>query len=154
MIWYFTELTEYLKIRRINPGFHFIDNEASTYLKMTITTMGIKYQLFPPSNHIETNAEREIQTFKNHFIAGQCSIYKDPQLQLWDRLIQQETNSIKFLRQSRIHPHLSVYNHIFGEFDYNCTPIIPQGERIVIHNSPNYISSWEPHGEDFCYTGL
>ena len=28
MIWAFTEITEYLKIREINPGSHFMDNEA------------------------------------------------------------------------------------------------------------------------------
>ena len=32
----FTDLTEGFKIRGINPGFHFMDNEASTALKMTM----------------------------------------------------------------------------------------------------------------------
>ena len=39
MIQAFKELTEYLKSRRINPVFHLMDNEASTDLKMTVTTM-------------------------------------------------------------------------------------------------------------------
>ena len=39
----FTSFTEDLKIRGINPGFHFMDNEASTALKMTMTSMNIKY---------------------------------------------------------------------------------------------------------------
>ena len=47
----FTELTVYLKIRGIKPGFHFMDNEASIALKMEILTMDIKYQLVSPSNH-------------------------------------------------------------------------------------------------------
>ena len=38
-----TKLTEDLKIRGINPGLHFMDTESSTYLKMTITFMNIKY---------------------------------------------------------------------------------------------------------------
>ena len=44
MIQAFTELTEDLKIRRINQGFHFMDNEISTDLKMTTTNMYTKYQ--------------------------------------------------------------------------------------------------------------
>ena len=39
-------------------------------------SMNIKYQLVPPSNHRANNAERAIQTFKNHFIAGLCSVDK------------------------------------------------------------------------------
>ena len=76
MIRDFTALTEDLKIRRINPGFHFMDNEASTDLMMTMTSMNIKYQLVTPSNHRENNTEREIQTFRNYFIVGLCSVDK------------------------------------------------------------------------------
>ena len=82
MIRSFTSLTEDLKIRGIHPGFHFMDNEASTAIKLTMTTMDIKYQLVPPSNHRSKNAERGIQTFKNHFIAGLCSVDKYFHLQL------------------------------------------------------------------------
>ena len=73
MIQEFTELTEDLKIRRINPGFHFMDNETYTTFKMIMTFMNIKYQLVPPNNHKAKNTQRSIQTFKNHFIAGLCS---------------------------------------------------------------------------------
>ena len=66
----FTSLTEYLKSGGIHPGFHFIENEASTALKLTMMTNNIKYQLFPTTNHRANNGDRSIQTFKNHFIAG------------------------------------------------------------------------------------
>ena len=56
MIRSFTYLTGYLKIRGINPGFHFMENEASTDLKMTMTSMKINYQLVPPSNRRANNA--------------------------------------------------------------------------------------------------
>ena len=70
-------LTEYLKISVFNPGFHFMDNVSYTSLNMTMTSMNIKCQLVPPSNHREKNADREIQTFENHFIAGLCRVDKD-----------------------------------------------------------------------------
>ena len=90
MIRVFASLTEDLKIRGIHPGFHFMDNEASATLKLTMTTMNIKYQLVPPSNHSANNAERAIKTFKNHFIAVLCSVEKYFQFQLWDTLLHQE----------------------------------------------------------------
>ena len=56
MIRDFTSLTEDLKSRGIHPSFHFMDNEASTALNLKMTTMNIKYQLVPPSNHRSNNA--------------------------------------------------------------------------------------------------
>ena len=64
MIRAFAELTEDFKSRRINPGLNIMDNEASAFLNMTMTSMNIKYQLVIPSNHKAKNAEREIPTFK------------------------------------------------------------------------------------------
>ena len=52
----FTDLNEDVKIRGINTGFHFMDNEAYKALNMKMTSMNIKYQLVPPSNHIANNA--------------------------------------------------------------------------------------------------
>ena len=84
----FTSLTEDFKSQGIHKGFHFMDNEASTSLKLTMTTMNIKYQLVPPSNHISNNAERLIQAFKNYFIEGVCSVDKYFHIQLCDTLLQ------------------------------------------------------------------
>ena len=64
-----------------------------------MATMNIKYQLLPTSNQREKNAERAIQTFKNHFIEGMCSIEKYFNLQLWDRLLHQTKISLNLLRK-------------------------------------------------------
>ena len=109
----FKSLTEELKIRGINPGFHFMDNQESTALKMTMTTMNIKYQLVPPRNHRANNSDREIQTFKNHLIAELCSVDRKFHIQLWYILLQQAKISLNLIRQSRTLTHISLYNHIF-----------------------------------------
>ena len=114
MIQAFTELTEDLKSWGINPVFYFMNNEASTALNMTMTTIKIKYQLVPPSNHIEKNTVIAIKTFNNHFILGLCSVDKNFNLKLWDRLLHQATISLNLLIKSITIPHLSYYNHIFG----------------------------------------
>ena len=135
-----------LKSQGIHPGFHFMDNKASTALNLAMTTINIKYQLVPTSNHRGNNAEREIQTFKNHCIAILCSVEKYFHLQLCDRLLQQETISLNLPRKSRTLPHISAYTHIFGEFDFNRTPLSPPGTRVVMHDIPNNRASWAPYG--------
>ena len=116
-------MTTDLKSRRTKPGFHFLDNGASAALKTAITTLDIKYQLVTPINRRAKNAERAVQKFQNHFIAELCNSYQDFHLQLWYRLLHQATISLNLINQSRIHPHLSAYMHIFGKFYYNLTPI-------------------------------
>ena len=130
-----------------------MDNKESYALKLTMTNMNIKYKLFPPNNHRANNVEREIQTLNNHFIAGMCSVDKCFHLQLWDRILKQATTSLNLLRQSRTINHISAYNHTFGEFDFNRTPLSPPGTPVVMHNRTNYCASWAPHGEYGWYTG-
>ena len=72
----FTSLTEHLKCLGIKPGFHFMDNKASTALELTMKTMKNNYQLVPPIKHRANNADRLIQIFINHFIAVLCSVDK------------------------------------------------------------------------------
>ena len=125
-----------------------MDNEVYTDLKLTMTNMNIKYQLFPPSNHRENNADRAIQIFNNRFILRLCRVDEYFHLQLWEILLQQATMSINLPRQSITLTHISAYTHIFGGFDFNCTPLAPPVTRVVVHNRPNYCTSWAPHGED------
>ena len=153
MIRDFTSLTKDLKRQGINPGFYFMDNESSTALNLTMTTINTNYQLFPLSNHRAKNTEREIQTFKNRFIAGLCSVDKYFHLHLWDRLLQQATISLNLIRQSRTLPHIPTYAHIRGEFDFKRTPLAPHGTRVVINNRQNDCTSCSPHREDDCYIG-
>jgi hypothetical protein len=56
------------------PKLHILDNEASDQLKHCLLKNMIQYQLVPPHIHCRNAAERAIQTFKAHFIAGLCSI--------------------------------------------------------------------------------
>ena len=56
MIRAFTELTEDVKICVTNLGLHFVDNEASTALKMIMTNIKMKYQLASSSYHRAKNS--------------------------------------------------------------------------------------------------
>ena len=71
----------------IRPVIQKLDNEASEGLINAIKKKELDYQLAPPGNHQTLPAERSIQTFKNHFIAGlYCVDNRFPGNQ-WDRLI-------------------------------------------------------------------
>ena len=107
----------------------------------------------PPGNHQRNAAERAIRTFKNHFIAGLCSL--DPQfpLHLWDCLVPQAEISLNLLRGSRLNPKLSTWAQINGTFDFNRTPLTPPGIRVLVHSRPTKQTSWSPHALDGWYTG-
>ena len=71
----------------------------------------------------------------------------------WDRLIKQANVSLNLLRASRVHPQLSAYTSLFGNFNYNRTPIAPPGTKVVYHNKPSNRPSWGFHGEQGWYIG-
>jgi hypothetical protein len=68
----------------LHPKLAHLDNECSAALKTFLIDEKIDYQLVPPGTH-----HCAIRTFKNHFIAGLCSVDKDFPLHLWDRLVEQ-----------------------------------------------------------------
>jgi hypothetical protein len=78
MVRAFDLLIQSLILRGLKPLLQHPDNEASLDLRNYLIKQGITYQLAPPHIHRRNNAERAIQTFKNHFIAGLCSVDPNP----------------------------------------------------------------------------
>ena len=106
-----------------------------------------------PHNHRVLAAERCIHTFKNHFIAGLATTDPDFPFYLWDKLLQQAEITINLLRNSRQHPKISAYTHMWGNFDFNKTPLAPPGTKAVIFEDPDTRESWGPHGKKAFYIG-
>ena len=77
-----------------------------------------------------------MRTFKNHFIAGLCSVNPDFPLQIWDILLYQATITLDIMRKSRINPNICAHEQFFGIFNFNCTPFAPLGTIIVVHYKP------------------
>jgi hypothetical protein len=44
-------------------------------------------------------------------------------MKLWVHLLEQAQLTLNLLRQSQLHPHLSAYASLFGQFDFNKTPL-------------------------------
>ena len=149
----FSSITKDLKRRGLTPQLQYLDNEASKHLKEYMRDQNIEYQLTPAGIHRRNMAERAIQTFKNHFIAGLSSVHPNFPLNLWDKLLPQAMITLNLLRPSRINPRLSAYSQLYGMFDYNKHPIAPPGMKILTHVLPQLRKSWAPHAEDGFYLG-
>ena len=102
----------------------------------------------PPHIHRRNSAERAIQTFKNHFIAGLASTDPNFPLSNWCHLLPQAELTLNLLRPSRLNPKLSAYAQLEGAFDFNHTPLAPPGTHVIVHEKPNQRCTWAPHGID------
>ena len=72
----YMEIHNLLSKRGLAPKIHYLDNECPTVLQKFMTAKDERFQLVLPHLHRRNSAERAIQTFKNHFIAGLASVNK------------------------------------------------------------------------------
>jgi hypothetical protein len=135
------------------PELHVLDNECSADLQKAFTKYNVQFQRVPPKVHRVNAAERAIRTFKNHFVTMLCSVDSRFPLDLWDRLLPQATLTLNLLRSSRIHPSLSAYASLYGNFDFNRTPLAPVGTKILAHVNAAERTSFGVHGRPGWYIG-
>ena len=153
MVRTFKVLIHALTDRGLKPRLQRLDNECSKALRTFLHQEDIEFQLAHPHMHRGNSAERAIQTFKNHFIAGLCSVDPNFPLRLWDKLLPQATYTLNLLRQSCLNPRVSAYAQLNGHYDFNRAPMAPPGTRIIAHKKPDQWASWAPHGVDGWYLG-
>ena len=140
----YNSIMQRLKDRNLLVDLQILDNEASRQYKQTITAdWGIKFQLVPPHIHRRNAAERAIRTFKAHFLAILAGIADDFPKRCWDLLVPQTELTLNLLRQSRLRPEISAYEHVEGPFDYNATPLGPLGCAVLIHKKTSQRHSWD-----------
>ena len=121
--------------------------------KMPCAKKQITYQIVPPYNHRANLAERAIETLKNHFKSGLSTIHPDFTVAEWDCLLPQAFLTLNLLRPSTVNSNLSSYTYLFGQFDFNKTPLAPPGPKLVIHTKPSNRASWDLNGKIGFYTG-
>ena len=105
----FKEVYLYLIQRNHKPQLHVMDNECSLEVKNYITSMNTTIQFVEAHQHRSNTTERAIQTFKNHFISGLCTVNKLFPLQLWCEIVKQAEMTLNMLRDTRINPKLLAY---------------------------------------------
>ena len=135
------------------PKLHRLDNECSDLLKLDLKSKGLDFQLVPPGCHRRNAAERAIRTFKNHFIAGLCSVNPKFPIGLWCRLLPQAEMTLNLLRPSHTNPKVSAYNQLEGIFDFVRTPLAPPGIKVLGYEDAGKRRSWSSHARDGWYIG-
>ena len=135
------------------PKLHLLDNECATDIKQAFVRHQVDFQRVPAHQHRRNAAERAIQTWKAHFIS--CLATTDPTFPLtaWDYLLPQCDITLNLLRSSRRQPRLSAHACLFGNFDFNRTPLSVPGTKVVVHDPPSQRYTFAPHGTVGYYVG-
>ena len=146
-------LHSYLYARGLTPQYQILDNEFPGGLKTFLLDSSVDLQLVPPYLNRTNAAERAIQTYKDHLVAGPSSCDSNFSLHFWYNLIPHATLKLNLLRPSRLNTQLSAEAQLNGAFDYNRTSLAPPGTRVVIYKAPGDCHTWSPHGVDSWYLG-
>lgn len=73
--------------RGFKPKFWILDKKCSQEMKKAIIDLYIIFQLVPIGIHQYNVGERQIQTFKAHFITNLVSVNPKFSIHLWDKLV-------------------------------------------------------------------
>jgi hypothetical protein len=99
-----TQLFHYFRDRGLRPKVIILYNECPLALKTFFRKEDVRFQLSPPNDRRTNPAEKAIDTWKCHFIAGLASVDPAFPIHLWCRLIRQCNLTLNLLRTSRINP--------------------------------------------------
>ena len=150
----YDNLMNRLKRRGLTVDMQFMDNEVSAKFLHNITEVWkCKFQKVPPDMHRCNKAERAIRTFKAHFITILACVDQGFPRNRWDLLLPQAELTINLLRQSRLHPHISAWEHFNGPFNFDATPLGPPGCKVIGHAKGSTRLSWDYRGHCGFYVG-
>ena len=139
-----------LTSKGFKPQFHKLDNETSHKVEEFIASQNTNLQYVPPDMHRSNAAEKVVQIWKNHFIAGLASLPALP-LANWCRLTLQADITLNMLRPCRGNPALSAHEGLDGAFHFDFTSMAPPGTQVFVHIKPNTRKSWGVHALDAWY---
>ena len=147
--------TMYARLKDANaaPDIHIMDNEASAAFQHTIAQNGCNLQLVPPHVHRRNAAERAIRTVKDHFLAILAGTAPTFPADRWDLLLPQAELTLNLLRSTPGDQHKSAWEALFGEFNFDATPMAPAGCAIHIHHKASIRRSWDFRAKEGFYIG-
>ena len=125
-----------MKLQHIVPLRQILDNEISEAYKDEIRNTGMTYQLVPPDDHRRNSSEREIQTWKNHFVSVLSGAALTFLLHLWYQVIPQAEQQLLLLSHFNVNTHISSYSHVSGKHDYSAKPFVPISMESLVHDKP------------------
>ena len=114
---------------------------------------GVDYQLTPQGKYSRNAVEKGVQTWKDHFAGGMSSTHPDFPVSQWCKLIEQANITLNLMRPSRINPQLSAYAQVFGQYNYQKTPMPPPGMKVLAHVLPQDRRSFDTHAIKAFFVG-
>eukprot|EP00957_Ditylum_brightwellii_P188507 14350993-Ditylum_brightwellii.AAC.1 len=105
----------------------------------------------PPEMYQTNAAEKAIQTWKNHFLAGLASLPADLPIIYWCQLIPQANLMLNLLCLCQQNPALSAQEAMHGSFHFEATSMAPPGTKCYIHMKMHKHASWGFHAEYVWY---
>ena len=136
------------------PELHILNNECSEEIRKALIKYQVTFERVPPHVHFRNAAERTIQTWNNHFLAGKATLNPNFPIQEWYRLLPQCNIILNILRSSCCQPNLPEYAATIGNFNFDRTTLSPPGTRVLVHETTEYRASFAPHGVYGWYIGL
>ncbi len=118
MIWVSQKIINRMKAAGLGLKKQVLDNECLAAMKACIKENNMDYELAPPGQHRQNQADWAIQTFKAHFISILARVDNKFPLLLWCLLLKPTELLLNLLRQSRVAPKISVFAHVHGTHDY------------------------------------
>lgn len=141
---------------KINKRIHTViklDNQTSTELENYFEKVAkLKHRYVAPGNHRTLHAERDIRTWKNHFIATRAGTDPSFPKDMWDELLDQVDLTLNLLRSSGVDSK-SAWDYTCGPYDYTANPIGPAGAKVLVYESPTLRKTFDNHGVEAFYLG-
>jgi hypothetical protein len=132
-----------------------LDNESSIILENFFNEeVKIEFNFIAAGNHRANKAERAIQSWKNHFIAGIATVDPDFPMTQWSKFLLQAELTLNHLRPFADNEKISAYEGIFkSKYDFQAHPIAPIGTKVAVYEPSDQRASWSPHGIQGFYLG-
>jgi hypothetical protein len=134
-----------MRRRGLIPKHQILNNQASAEYKAAIEASGMTHEIVPPQEHRRNMAKKAIQTFKDHFVGVLSGCAPSMPIHLWCQLLPQVERQLLLLCQSRAHPNLSAYAHVYEHHDYNWHPFAPIGMEALVHDKPHKCRTYAEH---------
>jgi hypothetical protein len=131
-----------------------MDNQHSSDLKKTASSLGISMSFVPPYAKQANRAERAIRTAKNHIIAVRSGFHEScPHTYIHKCLLQIEM-TLNILHPFEYDHSISAYHGVHGaSWNFRSHPIAPVGSQVLTWDSPEHRGSWADHGVAAVYLG-
>jgi hypothetical protein len=121
---------------------HKMDNKTSHDIKTFIREEeNTHLQYTPPNIHHTNLAEREICTWKNHFLSGISGLPKAFPIANWCHLTNQTDFTLIMFWPCHQNPALLAFEALGGSYSFNATPMALSGTKVLAHHKPNRQSS-------------